>query len=723
MSNGTFLVRITQIYQYHPDNVQLGAVFVNQNAGAHRIVLLTTQNQLNMKPQVGQQWEILKENNYSVRQQPVSVGGYVDVWRFMQPKLKCVMPDNGIGFVNFLSSEKEFVGIGRVKAQLLWAEFRSDIFTMLECEKDEPYKHDKSISNFQAIKDVLRSDGTVNALYQGFRKYTNLKYASQLVEWEVEEPIQRQLFRLSGKDAIGFLKTNPYRLFSLGMRFSKVDEIAQKHFKVELSDEIRLAAIIEQSLRLWSDKGHTVALWRDIEHTIRTYLNNDKLLIERAKQLTGDIIGFVKHDDKYYASGNYIFEKTIAKRFSKLSKMGSLWRSELEVAFTTSIPEGWKLEEAQARAVRTALVSHIFALTGGAGTGKTTTTKLIVDAYQKLGFSIYPVALSGKAARRLQQSIGINCMTIARLLRKDSIPDNSVLLIDEASMLGAYTMWRLVTLFSDKSRIVLVGDPNQLPPINAGLILHDVIKSGVINHVELDVVKRQGAISSIPAYSNDIRNGNKPSSLTTSDITFHESSDDLLQDAVSVYLKYDRAMIVASTNATVRNANLKLQAEVNPNGRLLDLTNMPITKGNYEFREGDPIVITLTNYKYDVQNGTLGVITNAEATEEYACVIELEDIGEDGSKRSLKVDWQLFEYIELAYALTLHKLQGSQAENVIVLLERSLLLDRSWLYTAITRAESKVHIIGKEYDFQYGINKRSALDTRKTALSEMLKNA
>ncbi|MGQ5486538.1 hypothetical protein FA893_01295 [Photobacterium damselae subsp. piscicida] len=539
----------------------------------------------------------------------------------------------------------------------------------------------------------------------------------------MEEPIQRQLFRFADKDAIEFLKTNPYRLFSLGMRFKKVDEIAQKHFGIQSGDNIRLVAIIEQSLRLWSDKGHTVALWGDIEHSICAYLNNDQVLVERAKQLTGDIIGFVKRDDKYYVSGNYIFERTIAKRFYKLSKMGSLWRRELDVAFTNSIPKGWKLEEAQARAVRTALVSHIFALTGGAGTGKTTTTKLIVDAYQKLGFSIYPVALSGKAARRLQQSIGIDCMTIARLLRQDSIPDNSVLLIDEASMLDAYTMWRLVTLFSDKSRIILVGDPYQLPPINAGLILHDVIKSGVVNHVELDVVKRQGAISTIPAYSNDIRNGNKPSSLTTSDITFHESSDDLLQDVVAVYSKYESAMIVASTNATVRNANLKLQSEVNPNGRVLDLTNMPITKGSYEFREGDPIVITLTSYKYDVQNGTLGVITNAEATDEYACVIELEDTGEDGRKRSLKVDWQLFEYIDLAYALTLHKLQGSQAENVIVLLERSLLLDRSWLYTAITRAESKVHIIGKEYDFQYGINKRSALDTRKTALSEMLKNA
>lgn len=724
MSNSAFLVRITSIYQYHPDNVQLGAVFVNQKVGAHRIVLLTTQNQINMKPQVGQQWVILKENNYSVRQQPVSVGGYVDVWRFMQPKLKCVMPDNGIGFVNFLSSEKEFVGIGRVKAQLLWAEFRSDIFTMLECKKDEPYKHDKSISNFQAIKNVLRRDETVHVLYQGFRKYTNLKYASQLVEWEVEEPAQRQLFRFADKDAISFLKANPYRLFSLGMRFNKVDDIAQKHFGIRLDDEIRLVAIIEQSLRQWNDKGHTVAAWYDIEHLVKKYLNNDQFLVEKSKLLTGDIIGFVKQDDKYYVSGNYIFEKTIAKRFSKLSKRESHWQSELEATFISSIPNGWKLEDAQSRAVRTALISHIFALTGGAGTGKTTTTKLIVDAYQQLGFSIFQVALSGKAVRRLQQSIGIDCMTIARLLRKDSIVvENSVLLIDEASMLDAYTMWRLVTLFSDKTRIILVGDPYQLPPINAGLILNDVIKSSVVNHVQLDVVKRQGASSTVPEYSNAIRNGNVPSSLTTSDITFHESSSDMLQDALAVYSKFKSAMIVASTNATVRSVNIKLQQEMNANGRVLDLTDMPITKGSYEFREGDPVVITLTCYKNDVQNGTLGVITNAVATEEYACVIELEDFDKDGKKRTIEVDWQLFEYIDLAYALTLHKLQGSQAENVIVLLERSLLLDRSWLYTAVTRAENKVHIIGKECDFQYGISKRGAIDTRKTALSEMLKNA
>jgi len=723
MTDNAYLIRITQIYQYHPDNVQLGAVFLNASSGAHRIVVLTTQDKLNMTPKVGQQWKILKEQNFSIRQQQVSTGGYVDVWRFMEPKLQCVMPDNGIGFVTFLSAEKAFEGIGKVSAQFLWHEFQSDIFKILECDKYAPYKHDKSISNFQAVRKVLLSDKAVYGLWNGYKEYENLKYSAQLVKWEIEAPIQRQLFRIAKQDAINFLKKNPYRLFSLGMRFAKVDVIAQKHFKVKQDDEIRLVAIIEQALRLWSDKGNTIADWQDIEHSISTLLNNDQQLVAKANDLNGDIIGFIKQDKKYFVSGNYIFEKTIAKRFGKLYKSQQNWQGYLEKAYTSAIPNGWNLEKAQEQAVRTALLSNIFALTGGAGTGKTFTTKLIVDSYKKLGFTIYPVALSGKAARRLQQSIGFKTSTIARLLRETSIHEtNTVLLIDEASMLDAYSMWRLVTLFSDKTRILLIGDPYQLPPINAGFILNDVINSGVINHVELDVVKRQGADSSVPAYSNSIRQGIMPDSLSTADITFQESSDGILQEAVNAYLKYDSAMIVAPTNATVKKANVTLQNAVNPNGKSLNLTDMPITKGNYNFRENDPVVITLTCYKNDVQNGTLGVIKSVISNDEFACIIELEDLDEKGNKRLLEVDWQLFEYIELAYCLTLHKLQGSQATNVIVLLERGMLLDRSWLYTAVTRAENKVHIIGKESDFRYGVNKKGAVETRKTALAEMLKN-
>ena len=723
MSNNTYLVRLTRIYQYSPDSVRLGAVFVNSGAGAHRIEVLTTQDKLNIDPKIGQQWKIHKEQNFSIRQQQVSTGGFVDVWRFMEPKLKCVMPDNGIGFVTFLSTEKSFEGIGKVSAQFLWREFRSNIFKVLECDRYAPYKHDKSITNFQAVREVLLSDKAVHGLWDGYKEYSNLKYSSKLVEWEVESPIQRQLFRIADQDALSFLIKNPYRLFSLGMRFSKVDIIAQKHFGIKLDDEIRLAAIVEQALRSWSEKGNTVADWQDIEPSIRKLLNNDLCLVSKASELDGDILGFVKQDSQYYVSGNYIFEKTIAKRFSKLCKVQHTWQSNLEEAYTFSIPNGWKLEKKQERAVRTALLSKIFALTGGAGTGKTFTTKLIVDSYQRLGFKIHPVALSGKAARRLQQSIGIETKTIARLLRETSINEkNNVLLVDEASMLDAYTMWRLVTLFSDETRILLVGDPYQLPPINAGFILNDAINSRVINHVELDVVRRQGKESSVPAYSNAIRHGIMPESLNTADITFQESTDDLLQDAVTAYSEYGNAMIIAPTNSTVKKTNIKLQNAVNPNGKKLDLNDMPITKGSYDFKEGDPIVITQTSYKYDVQNGTLGIIKNAVATDGYACIVELEDLDERGNKRLLEIDWQLFEYIDLAYCLTLHKLQGSQTSNVIVLLERGMLLDRSWLYTAVTRAENKVHIIGKKSDFRYAVNKQSAVDTRKTALAEMLKN-
>ena len=723
MKSSAYLVRITRIYQYRPDNVRLGAVFVNHNLGAHRIEILTTQEKLNIDPKVGQQWKILKEQNFSIRQQQVSTGGYVDVWRFMEPTLKCVMPDNGVGFVTFLSTEKAFEGIGKVSAQLLWIEFRSDIFNILECDKYAPYEKDQSKTNFQAVREVLLNDKAVHGLWNGYKEYSNLKHSAQLVEWEIEAPIQRQLFRFADQDAINFLTQNPYRLFSLGMRFNKVDAIAQKHFGIKHDDEIRLIAIVEQALRLWSDQGNTVADWQDIEPSVSKLLNKDLHLVERASELDGDIVGFVKQNNQYYVSGNYIFEKTIAKRFSKLSKIQHSWQSNLETAYTSSMPDGWKLENAQERAVRTALLSNVFALTGGAGTGKTFTTKLVVDAYQKLGYTIYPVALSGKAARRLQQSIGFETKTIAKLLRESDLDeDKTVLLVDEASMLDAYTMWRLVTLFSDNTRILLVGDPYQLPPINAGFILNDVIKSGVIKHVELDVVKRQGTDSSVPAYSDSIRHGIMPESLTTADITFQESTGDILQDAVTAYSEYDNAMIVAPTNDTVRKANIMLQGVVNPTNKLLDLTDMPITKGSYDFREGDPIVITLTSYKHDVQNGTLGVIKSAKSTDEYACVIELEDLDERGNKRLLEVDWQLFEYIDLAYCLTLHKLQGSQAPNVIVLLERGRLLDRSWLYTAVTRAEDKVHIIGKETDFRYGVNKQGAVDTRKTALAEMLKN-
>ena len=723
MISGSLLVRITRVYKYKPDDVVLGAVFIHPSTmstkpGVHRIVILTNQASLNITPKPGQQWEIKKENNYAVRQEQAPFGGFIEVYRFMAPTLKCVLPDNGDGFVRFLTKEKVFKGIGEQTAQMLWYRFQAKLFNLLEAGPDAVINGQ---THFELIKEVVLKESAVKGLFEGYKEYKNLKYASELVSFDIEAPVQQQLFRMAEEDAMGYLKSNPYRLYSLGMTFSKVDVIAQKHFQVKRDSCLRLKAIVEQALRWWGEKGNTVAHWSDIEWKVSDLLEGDVKLVNLAKQQKGEIIGFVKEDEKYYISGNYIFEKTIAKRFLSLSKERWGWNQDLEDAFNVSKPKGWDLNDLQKRAVRTALTNSIFVLSGGAGTGKTTTLETIVNAYRELGFTIYPVALSGKASRRLEQSIGIKTRTIAKLLHTENqTEDKCVLLIDEASMIDSYTMWRLVILFGPETRILLVGDPYQLAPINAGFVLSDVIKSGVIPSIELQEVKRQKKGSSINSYAMAIRQGKWPSPTSTDEITFTEPVGNNVEQVVEISSQYSNAMIVAPTNDLVRKVNVAAQHMLNPDGESLNLEVCVIEKGSYDFKLGDPIVVTLTCYKNDVQNGTLGKIVDVSTSEEYACTVELEDYDEHGTLRVLKVDWNLFEYLDLAYCLTLHKLQGSQAENVIVLVDDSLLIDRSWLYTSVTRTENKLHIISTQSDFNIGLSRAGAIDTRKTGLADML---
>lgn len=724
MSKDSFLVRITQVYRYKPDDVLFGAVFVNPSSmstkdGTHRVMLLTRQSSLNIPPEVGQIWEVDRRDDFAIRREKTSFGGYVDVYRYISPTLKCVMPYSGKAFVDFLVKESAFKNIGRVSAQMLWSRFQLKLFDILE--EGQHFVNDGQ-TNFEIIKEVLLRDSAVSGLFEGYKKYKNLKYASKFVGYEIEVATQQQLFRMAGHDAINYLEANPYRLYSLGMSFEKSDAIAQKYFNVGLNSPLRLKAIVEQALRLWTEQGNTVANWVDILPKVSGLLGGDKALIKEAKAQEGEIIGFVKRGDKYFSSGNYIFEKTVAKRFTKLSKEVWRWGKELEDVYNASKPKLWDLKGRQEQAVRIALTSSLFALSGGAGTGKTTILKVIVDSYRRLGFTVYPVALSGKAAKRLKQSIGIDARTIAKVLHSENPTEQkSVLLIDEASMVDSYTMWRLVTLFPPETRILLVGDPYQLPPINAGFVLSDVIKSRVIPSVELDLVRRQSAQSSIPGYANAIRLGLCPDEMNTPEVAVSHSVVNIVDEAVFIAGQYSNSMIVAATNELVRKVNLAAQKEFNPNGRILDLSGCILEAGSYDFRLNDPVVVTLTSYKYDVQNGTLAKVIDVDPSYEYACTIELEDLDEFGVNRILKVDWDLFEYVELAYCLTLHKMQGSQAENVVVLVNDSRIIDRSWLYTAVTRTENKLHIIAEKGSFHNAISRVGAIDRRKTGLCDMIK--
>lgn len=372
----------------------------------------------------------------------------------------------------------------------------------------------------------------------------------------------------------------------------------------------------------------------------------------------------------------------------------------------------------QQEAVLTAVGSPISCITGGAGTGKTTVLRTVLRAYAQLGFQVMAVALSGRAAMRLHESIGFETSTIAKLLKDNPIETETkaILVIDEASMVDLGTMYRIVNHLHPSVRILLVGDPHQLPPIGAGLVLADIIKSGAIANVELDVVKRQDATSGIPEYSRMVRHGEIPPQLSTGCIHFHETSPDTIaQTCTELYRQApERSRMVAATRAMTNDINQRCQQQLNSNAQRLEFSEFG-EQFTTDMTLNDPVLFTQNNYDAGVQNGSLGRLISVQQSDKHFGIVKLDDRGEE-----IELTKALLDSLELGYAVTLHKAQGSQFPRVIVALSDSSMIDRAWLYTAITRAEVELHLVGTKQKMHHAIRSLSAHHTRQTHLAQLL---
>jgi len=325
---------------------------------------------------------------------------------------------------------------------------------------------------------------------------------------------------------------------------------------------------------------------------------------------------------------------------------------------------------------------------------------------------------------RLHESIGFFTMTIARLLREEPITPTlaqpkHLLVIDESSMIDLPTMYRIVTHLDPSVRIILTGDPNQLPPIGCGKVLSDVVESGAIANVELNIVKRQEGSTGIPEYSATINRGEVPPSLSFGSITFHETSPERVVDKCkTLYAEWAHStQIIGATKALVGELNLECQRLINPCSQKLEFK----LHGDYFFidlRVGDPILFTKNNYSIGIQNGSLGVLSSADRDvqddQETFGMVTL-DTGEE-----IKITEDLFDCMELGYAITLHKAQGSQFPRIIVVVQKGRISDRAWLYTAITRAEVEIHIVGQASDVAALTKSVSNANRRASFLRELL---
>ncbi|WP_260680467.1 ATP-dependent RecD-like DNA helicase [Thalassotalea sp. PS06] len=697
----------------------------------HQVMIEYDPSQHIIAPSVGQHWRVTGKHTVEKEERN---GFKFDLHRYKDIEhMYCALPETGDQLKDFIAKSPEFKGIGIAKISQLWSKHGKRLM-------------DLAMNDNEATDAILIEDLTAAALKglrEGFSQYKNLKDYQWMTEHDIPGSVQQRLLKHHEDSALKAIKADPYILTVFGMSFEKVDAVALSCAKVDYkpssslspealpledfhADERRLRAAIEVAIRKEVDKGHTYTVRDDIIPHLRVLLK-DSELIKQALMTAQDVRQFVIDPTRgsYHPTAQLVMEATVSKRLLALSQLESQSNEEAEFALARAFADlPYPLMDKQKEAVRTSILNHVSCITGGAGTGKTTVLRTVLRTYSNMGATIHAVALSGRAAMRLHESIGFGTLTIAAFLRQEPVqplPDDPlhVLVIDEASMIDLPTMYKLVTHIDPSVRIIFTGDPNQLPPIGCGKVLSDIVESKTIKNTTLDIVKRQSGATGIPEYSYLINLGEVPTNLTSGNITFHETSGDLIaQTCAELFIDSPSdSRVIAPTKVLVADINNLVQSRTNKGGDRMEFAGADGYNYYRNLRNGDQILFTQNNYEAGIQNGSLGKLIDVTASDGCYGVVEL-DTGE-----RVEVNDSILDCMELGYAITLHKAQGSQFPRIIIALKKGRIVDRAWLYTAITRAETEIHIVGSERDFKHITMNPSHSHKRNSFLMQLLSNA
>lgn len=708
-------LRITSIHFYSQEHIIFSGVPLLKNSCFFDsikfiITIKCNPSSLPVIPIKGQNWQV--KGSYT--KQVVRLNNYdLDEYVFENPELlRCTLPESGEQFIHFIATEKDFIGIGESKARTIWNSFGTEIYRILSnCNE----------INKNLLKPII-TEKSIDALYAGFQKYKNLSQCNFLAQLQVPSDIQQRIIKFHTEETINKIKENPYILVGFGLSFQQVDHIAKEIFNISENDPRRLISAVEAALQKWIQRGHTFATQKQLAPILIGMLQSP-ILVEESFAVGSKQYQCIRNPitGTMHPTAQLIMENVVSKRLLKLVASQNL-PYEMPKTLIKETVDGlpYKLTYQQYLAVCNCLNNDVSVISGGAGTGKTTVLRAILHTYASLDFKIHAIALSGRASLKLQDSIGYQASTIASFLHSApltpiSSTERHILVIDEASMLDLPTMFRIVNHINPDVRLILVGDPNQLPPIGCGKILSDIIRSNKVVTTTLDIVKRQAHTTGIPEYAQLINNGVVPHTLSSGNVFFHETSIDDISDVCSdLYATDSRySRVIAPTRTLCQEINLKIQNATNPNGKRFEFK----VNGNRYFldlRLGDDILFTQNHYDKNVQNGSLGILKSISNENDIFGVIELD------TKVQVEIDYKILDCIELGYCITLHKAQGSQFSRVIIALKPGRLVDRSWIYTAITRAEHDVHIVGSASDFNSIIEKQSSIYMRNTYLSELL---
>lgn len=637
-------------------------------------------------------------------------------------------PEDELAMIRYLGSGA-IKGVKESTATKIVNKFKKDTFRIME-EEPERLAEIKGIS----MKKAMEISAQVE------EKKDMRKAMIFLAQYGISMTLAVKIYNYYGPGIYELIKVNPYKLADDidGIGFKIADEIATS-VGISSDSDFRIRSGILYALQQAAANGFVYLpkdiLARQAQELLCLYeADIDKHLMD----LAIDKRVIIK-DDEVYASNFYYTELSIARKLIDLNERANYDEKKIiEKLNKVQDSEGIELDEMQERAVIEAVKSGLLIITGGPGTGKTTTIKTIIKYFENEGLEIRLAAPTGRAAKRMKEATGCDAQTIHRMLELNGNPesDNKVsqferneqnpleadlIIIDEVSMVDIFLMQALLKAIIPGTRLVLVGDINQLPSVGPGNVLRDIISSKKFNVVKLEKIFRQAATSDIVINAHKINHGEKID-LAKRSLDFLFIKRDAADTTISAMLTLIREKLPKYVNADiseiqiltptrkgllgVERLNTILQQYLNPK----DDKKIEKETANGIFREGDKVMQIKNDYQIEwevrgkygvvtdkgmgVFNGDVGIIRRINTYTEYL-EVEFEE------NKFVIYTFKQLDELELAYAITIHKSQGSEYPAVIMPMYHGprMLMNRNLLYTAVTRAKKCVCMVGNPEAF------------------------